>query len=88
MIPYTIRYTRFAIEALYKIPRGTAGEVSGSIRALAKTLHPPYIFEIELANGYAIKIAGYFVTYQIIEETRIIKVLLIEQEQIEEQAET
>jgi mRNA-degrading endonuclease RelE of RelBE toxin-antitoxin system len=84
VIPYTIRYTRFAIEALYKIPRGTAGEVSEAIKALAKNPHPNHAFETDLAQGYAMKISGYYVTYQIKEDTRTIKILLIEKEQTEE----
>lgn len=86
MIPYTIRYTKAAIEALYKIPRGKAAEVSEAIRTLAKIPRPSYAFEIELANGYAMKLQGYFITYQIMEETSVIKILLIEEQTEEPEA--
>ena len=81
MIPYTLRYTRQAIEALYTIPRGTAGEVSSAIRALGHDPRPFKGFELELPNVFAMKVARYFVTYEIVEADRIVVVLLIEQEQ-------
>ena len=80
MIPHTIRYTRLVIEAIYKIPRGQAAEVSEAIKALGKDPRPPHAFEIERKNSYAMKVAGYFVTYEIVEAERLIIVLLVEKE--------
>ena len=80
VIPYTVRYTRQATEAIYHIPRGVASEVTEAIRALAKHPHPLHAFEVDLEDGLAMKIAGYFITYKMYETQRLIIVVLVEKE--------
>jgi hypothetical protein len=71
-----------AAETIYTAPRGAGGEVSEASKALAYVPRPPHAFEIEdLPNTYAMKTAGYWVTYGVAETPRLIILLLVEKEE-------
>lgn len=80
MIPYSLRYTQEAVQAIYTIERGKAGEVTLAIKTLSIEAKPYYSFETEIGNKRAFKVADYFVTYEIQETECIIKILLIEKD--------
>ncbi|HMN26574.1 MAG TPA: hypothetical protein PKE45_00360 [Caldilineaceae bacterium] len=77
---WTLRYTADAIAGLYLIPRGPAAEVTAAIRALAHTPLPDIASPEPTGkpNTYVMTVAGHIVTYELIEEGPIIKILLIE----------
>ncbi|MCL4860853.1 MAG: hypothetical protein KJZ93_15660 [Caldilineaceae bacterium] len=77
---WTLRYTAEAIAGLYLIPRGPAAEVTAAIRALQRTPLPDMAGPEPTGkpNTYVLTVADHAVTYEVIEEGQIIKILLIE----------
>jgi mRNA-degrading endonuclease RelE of RelBE toxin-antitoxin system len=78
------RWTLYAhpefTRALRQIPRGLAGLVSEAISALAGSPLPPGYEPIEgYENRFRLKVYGYLVYYEVIEETGIINLLLVEE---------
>lgn len=79
MIPYAIRYNRGAVRAIYQIERGIAAEVTLAIKLLTREPIPNRSFALdELPNTYVIKVADYYITYEIDENTHSILIGLIE----------
>ena len=79
MIPYSIRYTRDATQAIYQIERGIAGEVTLAIKSLRDDPKPFRCFALDdPPNVYVIKVSEYYVTYAINDESHTIIIVLIE----------
>jgi mRNA-degrading endonuclease RelE of RelBE toxin-antitoxin system len=67
--------------ALRRIPRGLAGLVSKAISALAGNPLPSGYEPIEgYENRFRLRVYSYLVYYEVIEETGIINLLLVEEE--------
>ncbi|MCB0188799.1 MAG: type II toxin-antitoxin system RelE/ParE family toxin [Caldilineaceae bacterium] len=78
---WTLYAHREFTRSLRQIPRGLAGLVSTAISALADNPLPAGYEPIAgHENRYRLPAYGYFVYYEVLEETRIINVLLIEEE--------
>jgi hypothetical protein len=63
-----------------KVPRGRAAEVTAAIGALQHEPAPPTATP-ELtgrAHTFVITVAGVIITYELVEEKRIVKILLVE----------
>lgn len=77
---WTLRYTADAIADLYLIPRGPAAEVTTAIRALQRTPLPDIASPEPTGrpDTYVMTVADHTVTYEVVEEGQIIKILLIE----------
>ena len=75
---WTIRYHRRAIQGVYKIERGAAATVTEAIKKLA---NDPYPSESELVteriNIYTIEAAGRTISYELIEEEKILLILWV-----------
>jgi mRNA-degrading endonuclease RelE of RelBE toxin-antitoxin system len=79
------RWTLFAHpvfnRSLRQIPRGLAGLVSDAINVLASNPLPPGYEPIKgYENRYRLKVYGYFVYYEVVEETGIINLFTVEPE--------
>ena len=78
---WTLYAHREFTRTLRQIPRGLAGLVSAAISALADNPFPAgYEPLAEYKNRYRLPSYGYLVYYEVLEETGIINVLLIEEE--------
>jgi hypothetical protein len=76
---WTITYTRLATQQSYAIPRGAAAEVTAAIMALSNNPLPVPAFPApDLEHTYVLPVAGHYVTYELMESKRIIKILVIE----------
>lgn len=76
---WQIRYSPRAVAGIYLIPRGVAGNVSDTIKALVK--NPRAGEQVEgRVNTYKISTEGHLIEYELIEsgEPQIIAILNIE----------
>ena len=78
MVKWVLYYTKAATQTIYGIPRGPAGEITTAIRSLSIDPRPPGYQTLERPNTYSMQDTGYTIIYELIEENRIIKILLIE----------
>ena len=78
---WSLRYTTEATAGIYLIPRGPAAMVTEAIRALQR-LPVPYEATLEPTgrpNTYVLTIAEYNITYELVEQEQIVKILLVEE---------
>jgi mRNA-degrading endonuclease RelE of RelBE toxin-antitoxin system len=75
---WTIRYHRLAIQGIYGIERGEAAIVTEAIRKLADNPRPPDSEPVaERINVHTIEVAERTVSYEIIDEGRILLILWV-----------
>jgi hypothetical protein len=77
---WSLRYTADAIAGMYSIPRGAAAEVTSAIRALQR-IPLPYGASPEPTgkpNSYVITVAEHTITYELIDQDRIVRILTVE----------
>lgn len=73
---WTIRVNARAVQSLYALPRGVAGEVTNAIDTLLDDATPAHVEPIEdLPNAYRLFVADHVVEYEVIAESRTIKIL-------------
>jgi len=73
---WTISVNARAVQSLYALPRGVAGEVTNAIDTLLDHTTPTHAEPIEgLPNAYRLFVADHVVEYEVIAESRIIKIL-------------
>jgi len=66
------------LEALYRLPRGVAGEVTDAIETLQNDPTPVQAETVEgRANTYRLTIADHLIEYEVVSEKRIIKLLSV-----------
>ena len=73
---WSIRVDARAVQALYALPRGTAGEVTDAIDQLLDNPIPNHVEPVEeIQHVYRLTNGDYLVEYEVIEEQRTIKIL-------------
>jgi mRNA-degrading endonuclease RelE of RelBE toxin-antitoxin system len=73
-----IRYHPAAIQAIYKIERGTAALVTEAIRQLAANPRPVGSEPIpELSNAFSMEVADHTIAYEVREAERLIRIIWI-----------
>jgi hypothetical protein len=78
---WTIHYMPAATAGIRKVPRGPAADVTAAIAALQRVPIPNSATPDPTgrANTYVISVAGYNITYELLEAQRIIRILTVEQ---------
>ena len=75
---WVITVNKRYLEALYRLPRGTAGEVTDAVETLQNDQTPAQAEAVEgRANTYRLTIADHLVEYEVVSEKRIIKLLSV-----------
>jgi hypothetical protein len=77
---WTIHYMPAATAGIRKVPRGPAADVTAAIASLQRVpIHDTAIPDpIGRANTYVVTVAGHVVTYEILAQRQLIRILTIE----------
>jgi len=78
---WSLRYTADATAGIHLVPRGAAAEVTAAIRALLRVPLPDEATPEPSGrpNTYVLTVMEYSITYELIEQGQIIKILLVEE---------